>query len=121
MLHLLLHDGQVVWHLAVAAGGNAVAVAASLPLLQRLDGLGVDQTQEVVLIQGGSLRVVLAGVVRRTVQLDDVGQVAVAVVQVQLGVKSKINQNKPLRTGVGRLRPRGHLWPVELFSPAYRT
>lgn len=91
MLHLLLHDGQVVRHLAVAAGGNAVAVAASLPLLQRLDGLGVDETQEVVLIQGGSLHVLLAGVVRRTVQLDDVGQVAVAVVQVQLGVKSKIN------------------------------
>lgn len=88
MLHLLLHDGQVVWHLAVAAGGDAVAVAASLPLLQRLDGLGVDETQEVVLIQGGAIHVLLAGVVRRTVQLDDVRQVAVAVVQVQLGVDS---------------------------------
>lgn len=90
MLHLLFHDGQVVWHLAVAAGGDAVAVAASLSLLQRLDGLGVDETQEVVLIQRGSIHVLLAGVVRGTVQLDDVRQVAVAVVQVQLGVDSDI-------------------------------
>lgn len=90
MLHLLLYDGQVVWHLAVAAGGDAVAVAASLPLLQRLDGLGVDETQEVVLIQRGSIHVLLTGVVRRPVQLYDVGQVTVAVVQVQLGVDSNI-------------------------------
>lgn len=120
MLHLLLHDGQVVRHLTVAAGGDAVAVAASLALLQRLDGLGIDETQEVVLIQGGSLHVLLAGVVGGTVQLDDVGQVAVAVVQVQLGMKSKINYNKPPRTGMGKLRPGAYLQPVELINLACR-
>lgn len=70
--HLFLYISELIDSLAVAAGGDAVAVAAAVSFLQGLDGLCVDHTQKVVLFQGSSLFLLDVRVTSRSVQLDDV-------------------------------------------------
>lgn len=70
--HLFLYISEFICSLAVAAGRDAVAVAASISFLQGLYGLCVDDTQKVILFQGNSLFLLDVRVVCRTIQLNDV-------------------------------------------------
>ncbi len=70
--HLFLYVSEFICSLAVAAGGDAVAVAASISFLQGLYGLCVDYAQKVILFQGNSLFLLDVRVVCGTIQLNDV-------------------------------------------------
>lgn len=72
LCHLVLYISKLICPLAIAAGGDAVAVAASVSFLQRLYGLRIDYTQKVILVQGSSLFLLEVRVACRSVQLNDV-------------------------------------------------
>lgn len=70
--HLFLYISKFICPLAVTAGGDTVAVTASISFLQGLYGLCIYYTQKVVFFQGNSLFFLNVRAVCRTIQLYNV-------------------------------------------------
>ncbi|TNN50374.1 hypothetical protein EYF80_039409 [Liparis tanakae] len=109
--HLVLYFIEFVDSVAVAAAGGDFAVAAPVFPLQGLYGLRVDDTQEVVVFQGNWLFLFHVRFSRRTVQLNDVRQLAVAEVQVD----SSDEEEEKNELNSSNVSSQGHLSAVNSF------